>query len=618
MKGVYMKRAISLVMALLFTVTASAVTINEVVYPTANKDYYKTGSDVVCIKGSSTPGTDVVIRVYDEKEALVYTDTLLAYENIDGNYIFTDFVFPKVSTSGQLAYKVIVSEAGTADVAVKTIRINAEKTTNASNSSSGGNGGFEMMEPWDKIDKTSETSTNTSTSTDDKNASSSEENTSDQAHKDQMNPDNKNDKLWKQINGVSTEREAASAISKITQATDKELMKGETAKNNVAVAGEVMTSNISAKRVNVGRNNKLSLTEASITSNDLSKLDKTMAAIEKAIADNNITLNREMNRELVLNVSFNKSTQATITIAKALVDKLENVDVLTICDADFRISYNVTDLKEMLGDKDKISLEIDKSEMIGETKKITVNFDTDRTQSVKIAFPNLDGNTQYMAIVDENGNPIGGHYNFATGVLEAKITESGIYRAVNNEKDFKDIKNKSNEMQESIKILAAKGVIQGTSETTFSPDETITRAEVAALLLRVLSEVDPNADGGFEDVTQTDWFYGTAGSAKEYGMIKGFEDNTFRGNHVIEKDQILTIASRVLQKEMKYKIPVNIEEWLKFKDADQIADWARKDIALTSMANIITKNEDNTIHSGESMTRGDAALIIMRLFYKIW
>ena len=101
-------------------------------------------------------------------------------------------------------------------------------------------------------------------------------------------------------------------------------------------------------------------------------------------------------------------------------------------------------------------------------------------------------------------------------------------------------------------------------------------------------------------------------------MIVGFEDNTFRGNDVIAKDQILTISSRVLQKEMRYKTPENVDEWLAFSDAVTIADWAKNDIALATMANIITRTADNKIYANEDMTRGDAALIIMRLFYKIW
>ena len=202
--------------------------------------------------------------------------------------------------------------------------------------------------------------------------------------------------------------------------------------------------------------------------------------------------------------------------------------------------------------------------------------------------------------------------------LEAKISESGVYQVVNNEKDFEDIKHLSEEMQESIKILAAKGIIEGTSTKEFSPADSISRAEVAALLLRVLAQVDPNADGGFADVKKSDWFYGVAGSSKAYGMILGYNDNTFRGNTVISRDQILTVASRILQREMKYIAPAQPDEWLKFNDASSIANWAKNDIALAEMANIITRTADNTIHANEDMTRGDAALIIMRLFYKIW
>ena len=272
----------------------------------------------------------------------------------------------------------------------------------------------------------------------------------------------------------------------------------------------------------------------------------------------------------------------------------------------------------MIGDNAFTSFDIDVTAVSGATKTLSVSFNTDKTQSVKISFPGLNANSQYMAIVDENGKPVGGRYNPATGAIEAKISESGIYQIVNNEKDFTDIKDKSEEMQESIKILAAKGVIEGTSATEFSPDDSISRAEIAALILRVLSQVDPNADGGFADVKKSDWFYGTAGSSKQYGLIVGFEDNTFRGNAVIEKDQILTIASRVLQKEMKYKKPASVNDWLKFTDAGNISEWAKADIALATMANIITRNADNTIHSKENITRGDAALIIMRLFYKVW
>lgn len=572
-------------------------------------------SNSVAVKG--TYDKPLVLRVFDNNGTVIYIDTT---ESENGKFEFEAFELKQPSVSGlkgttsgntttyDITYRFVISD----DTAILNENDEAVTFQYSVNKNSGGSGGSSSSG--------STVPKETDPSWDHSSGTKKEEEKQEEipADKDPLNPDNKNDKLWNKVNQIKNEKEADKAIADITKATDVDALKGETARNNIATAGEIMGANISAKTVKASSSNRLNLNDSIIGASDLDKLDKTMSAIEKSIKNNKITLNREMSKELILNVNFSNKTKATIAISKKLVEKLTGVDILTIQDNDFKISYTIAELKAMLGDEDEISFEIDKSELTGTTKKIAINFDTDKTQTMKISFPGLTGDSKYMAIVDENGNPVGGRYNPATGAIEAKIAESGIYQIVNNEKDFEDIKNLSEEMQESIKILAAKGIIEGTSAKEFSPEDLISRAEVAALLLRVLSQVDPNADGEFVDVKKSDWFYGTAGSAKKYGMILGFEDNTFRGNTTIAKDQILAIASRVLKKEMKYKTPDNISEWLTFDDAGVIADWAKEDIALATMANIITRSEDNTIKSDEDMMRGDAALIIMRLFYKIW
>lgn len=610
-----MKRIIALlitVIMLVSSVTAIAAVSFSVDPITVTYSNNAEKSNSIAVKG--TYYKPLVLRVFDNNGTVIYIDTT---ESEDGTFEFETFELKQPDVSGMtgstsgntttydITYQFVISDdTSILNEADKTVTFRYAVTK--SSSSSVGPSGPAKKDPDPSWDHSSGTK---------KEEEKNEEITAD---KDPLNPDNKNDKLWDKVNQVKNEKEADKAIAAITKATDKEALKGETARNNVATAGETMGANISAKTVKASSSNRLALNDSIISASDLDKLDKTMSAIEKSIKNNKITLNRQMSRELILNVNFNNKTKATIAVSKKLVEKLTGVDVLTIKDKDFKISYTIDELKAMLGDKDEISFEIDKSGLTGTTKKIAINFDTDKTKTMKISFPGLSGDSKYMAIVDENGNPVGGRYNPATGAIEAKIAESGVYQIVNNEKDFEDIKNLSEEMQESIKILAAKGIIEGTSAKEFSPEDSISRAEVAALLLRVLSQVDPNADGEFVDVKKSDWFYGTAGSAKKYGMILGFEDNTFRGNTTIAKDQILAIASRVLKREMRYKTPDNISEWLTFTDASVIADWAREDIALATMANIITRSEDNTIKSNENMTRGDAALIIMRLFYKIW
>ena len=568
----------------------------------------------VNIKITSTAGKDLLIKIIDvaDNNKVIYLDTVLEDENnttievpvADGEGTETkDVKITNITLDkediGFKTFKLVVSESSAAKEFTFT-------TTEYSSGGGGGGGGTPAKqpdpEPWvDPGDKPGEKPVDPGKGP---------------AYTDPLNGD-----VIKAASGVGSASAAATFIDKTTKATDSEALAWESTRNTIAVSAETMIANVSSKKISTSSStNKLVLKESSISDADLKKYTDTEKTINNALDKNKITLNRELTKEYIVNTTFSTTKKANITIYKKFVDKLSKVGIetLTINDKNFRVSYALTELYEMIGDKESTSFDIDTTAMSGNTKKLTVNFDTDKTQSVKISFPGLSADAKYMAIVDENGNPVGGRYNPATGAIEAKISESGVYQIVNNEKDFEDIKHLSDEMQESIKILAAKGIIEGTSAKEFSPEDSISRAEVAALLLRVLSQVDPNADGGFADVKKSDWFYGTAGSAKAYGMILGFEDNTFRGNVTIAKDQILAIASRVLQREMKYITPDKPEEWLTFADASSIADWAANDIALTTMANIVTRNADNTIHASEDMTRGDAALIIMRLFYKIW
>ena len=111
---------------------------------------------------------------------------------------------------------------------------------------------------------------------------------------------------------------------------------------------------------------------------------------------------------------------------------------------------------------------------------------------------------------------------------------------------------------------------------------------------------------------------GVAGSSKNYGIINGFEDGTFRGNTVISKDQIVALTARTLRNEMNYKTPANLTDYLKYEDASDIADWARNDLALASMANLVLLRTDGKFVSTDEMDRGDTAIILYRMFMKIW
>jgi len=239
--------------------------------------------------------------------------------------------------------------------------------------------------------------------------------------------------------------------------------------------------------------------------------------------------------------------------------------------------------------------------------------------NITISLPALNGDTTYQARQNGNGAIVRGKYNPTTNMLEAKVNEGGSYSVVINEKDFGDLNTKATEMQKAIKYLASKGIINGRREAEFDPNSSISRAELTALIMRALSKVDPNADGNFSDVKSADWYFGAIGSAKRYSIVNGMSETTFEPATIIKKDQILAIAARTLVSEMKYNKVTDIDMYLNlYNDKADLADWSLSDLALATRENLVVKRVDGTFNPTEAMTRGDAAIILYRLFLKIW
>ena len=172
-------------------------------------------------------------------------------------------------------------------------------------------------------------------------------------------------------------------------------------------------------------------------------------------------------------------------------------------------------------------------------------------------------------------------------------------------------------MQKAILYLTSKGIINGTSAAKFSPDSSISRQQIAALLMRALGKVDNTAETTFTDVSKSSALYHAIASSQKHKIINGYSDNTFRGTNVISKAQIVTVSGRVLTSEMNYKAPGDINAYLG-KYSDTVPEYARSMAALATREGLVVYRTDGTFSGEKNMTRGDAAIILYRLFQKIW
>ena len=350
-------------------------------------------------------------------------------------------------------------------------------------------------------------------------------------------------------------------------------------------------------------------------------------AAVKALSSAGITVVREMDET----VKFKTSQSGSVTITVEATAANTTADNVCIEMPD----YSITLSKEMIEANTKdsplvITITEDNSVAMfdgegsalvaaanNKSRRVELNKNIDG--DLKISLPPSAGDNSTMAVFDEGGNVKGGKYNPAIDRVESRIDASGTYIVKENKKDFSDIQSKSAEMQEAIRVLSSKGIINGTSETAFSPDSPITRAQIAMLITKTLSKLDANANGGFGDVKSSDWFYGAAGSAKNHGIMSGTSATTFAPNVNIPKDQIVAVSARVLRNEMKYNNPTGVDTVLnKYSDKSAIPDWAKTDVALATQLNLVVYRTDGDFAPTGTMTRGDAAIILYRMFMKIW
>ncbi len=90
------------------------------------------------------------------------------------------------------------------------------------------------------------------------------------------------------------------------------------------------------------------------------------------------------------------------------------------------------------------------------------------------------------------------------------------------------------------------GLVNGTSATTFSPAAVLTRADLAALLVRAFALSDTGARFSYPDVSPTAWYYMPLTLAWQVGLLKGMSASTMVPDGSTTRAQVVTVLNRVL------------------------------------------------------------------------
>ena len=97
----------------------------------------------------------------------------------------------------------------------------------------------------------------------------------------------------------------------------------------------------------------------------------------------------------------------------------------------------------------------------------------------------------------------------------------------------------------AVETLASIGVIKGVGDGKFAPERSITRAEFTAIAMR-FAELDTSGKNIFSDVPENEWYYDAVIGSIKYGWIGGYPDGTFRPDNTITRAEVTAIVNRML------------------------------------------------------------------------
>ena len=149
-----------------------------------------------------------------------------------------------------------------------------------------------------------------------------------------------------------------------------------------------------------------------------------------------------------------------------------------------------------------------------------------------------------------------------------------------------------------------RGLMGGTTETTFSPNTTASRAMLVTILYRHAGS--PAAQpANFTDVSTDTWYSNAAGWAATEGIISGYSDGRFGPNDPVTREQLATILWRTDGSPTASGAG-------QFADQSAIALFATRAVAWAWEQGIVSGKEGNRFAPQDSATRAELAVMLHR------
>ena len=164
---------------------------------------------------------------------------------------------------------------------------------------------------------------------------------------------------------------------------------------------------------------------------------------------------------------------------------------------------------------------------------------------------------------------------------------------------------------DAVAYAYTNGLFNGTSATTFSPDGTMTRSMLVTVLWRMEGEPTANSANPFADVAAGTWYTDAVVWASSAGIVNGTSATTFDPDGSVTREQIAAILYRYA-KTKGWDIS-GASTLSSFTDGAQVSDWAARAMEWAYEEGLITGKDGGRLDPQGQASRAEVATILMRL-----
>lgn len=240
-----------------------------------------------------------------------------------------------------------------------------------------------------------------------------------------------------------------------------------------------------------------------------------------------------------------------------------------------------------------------------------------RTISVRLPYTPAKGEqigNLYAVYVDDAGKVEWITKSSYDASLKAVVFETGHFSVYgvgykNSALAFTDITG--HWAADNILFVASRGLLSGTSDTTFSPGTGMTRGMFVTALGR-LAGINPDSykTGKFTDVKADAYYAPYVNWAAQTGIVEGVTAITFAPDTNINREQMAVIMANYAKK-LGYDLPRTIKA-VTFADNANISSWAKDAVRAMQQAGILAGKNGNKFDPKGTATRAEVATVLRR------